>query len=60
MEITETLYITDRRKWRAWLEKKLAPLNLKLEDFIDGPLSAPGSVDVAFAGGVFHEDRDFA
>lgn len=38
---------------RAWLEKRLDPLGLTLADFGDGPVEAPGSVEVAFADGVF-------
>jgi anaerobic selenocysteine-containing dehydrogenase len=38
---------------RAWLERQLAPLDLKLSDFVDGPLPAPGCKEVAFADHVF-------
>lgn len=38
---------------RAWLTKRLAPLNLALDDFEAGPVLAPGCEKVAFADGVF-------
>jgi anaerobic selenocysteine-containing dehydrogenase len=38
---------------RAWLAQRLATLGLSLADFDDGPLAAPGSVEVAFADRVF-------
>lgn len=38
---------------RAWLERRLAPLGLSLDDLASGPVPAPGSVDVAFADRVF-------
>ncbi len=41
------------REVRAWLEKRLDPLGLSLTDFDDGPVLAPGSVEVAFSDGVF-------
>jgi anaerobic selenocysteine-containing dehydrogenase len=38
---------------RAWLERRLAPLGLSLEDFADGPVPAPGAEEVVFADHVF-------
>ena len=38
---------------RTWLERRLAPLGLSLADFDDGPVAAPGAVEVAFADRVF-------
>jgi anaerobic selenocysteine-containing dehydrogenase len=37
----------------AWLTRQLAPLNLTLEAFADGPVLAPGHEEVVFADGVF-------
>jgi len=38
---------------RRWLNHKLAPLSLSLDDFAAGPVPSPGAVDVAFADRVF-------
>jgi anaerobic selenocysteine-containing dehydrogenase len=38
---------------RVWLERKLAPFKLSLADFAEGPVSAPGGVDIAFDDGVY-------
>jgi len=38
---------------RAWLETRLAAVDLTLADFAQGVVSAPGGVEVAFADGVF-------
>jgi anaerobic selenocysteine-containing dehydrogenase len=41
------------REVRAWLEKRLGASGLALADFTAGAVEAPGSVEVAFADGVF-------
>lgn len=38
---------------RAWLDRKLAAIDLSLADFQNGPVSAPGAAEIAFADGVF-------
>ena len=37
----------------AWLDRRLAPLGLTLEDFADGPVLSPEFAEVAFADHVF-------
>ncbi len=52
-ELVAAIPGSDDSEVRAWIEKRLEPLNLKLADFSDGPVSAPGAEDVAFADRVF-------
>ncbi len=52
-ELEAAIPESDDSAVRAWLENRLAPLNLKLADFSAGPVSAPGAEDVVFADGVF-------
>jgi len=44
----------DDENVRRWLNNRLAPFNLSLDDFREGPVSAPGGEDVVFADGVYN------
>jgi anaerobic selenocysteine-containing dehydrogenase len=52
-KLDETIPGPGDREIRSWLEKRIDPLGLSLEDFAEGPVVAPGAEEVAFADRVF-------